>query len=77
MILETYTTMKTGELSLPDFLKIEQEVTGNPQYSMYTLSVNDAAVTQLSNGDALPLMPSKTVKDVCNGGGDHFPKEVA
>ena len=41
MILETYTTLKGRDLVLPDFLEIAKEVTGNPQYSMYNLSLKD------------------------------------
>jgi hypothetical protein len=79
MILETYTTMRSGKLSLPDFLTIQQEVTGNPQYSMYNLSVKDVAVGQLANGEPTSHQPVNAVNDVkkhlCNGG-DHRQNEV-
>lgn len=42
IILETYTTLKGGDLKLPDFLDIVEEVTKDPKYSMYNLSRIDA-----------------------------------
>lgn len=41
MLLETYTTMSGDELSkrLPTFLTVEKEVTSDPAYSMYNLSL--------------------------------------
>jgi hypothetical protein len=52
MILETYTTKTGREMNLPDFLKITKEVTGDPQYSMYTLSLKDPVEpsTKYGNG---------------------------
>jgi len=41
ILLETYTTQKGEELSLPDFLNILKEVTNVPAYSMYNLSKKD------------------------------------
>jgi len=38
IILETYTTSKSNDLVLPDFLQIIKEVTDDPYYSMYNLS---------------------------------------
>jgi len=38
MLLETYTMLAPEQLDLPDFLTIEQNVTGNPNYSMFNLS---------------------------------------
>lgn len=38
LLLETYTTQKGSDLELPDFLDIAREVTGDPQYSMFSLS---------------------------------------
>jgi len=38
MLLETYTMVSPEELDLPDFLTIEENVTGNPKYSMFNLS---------------------------------------
>ncbi|PIO63988.1 hypothetical protein TELCIR_14396 [Teladorsagia circumcincta] len=39
IFLETYTTVPKGEpLSLPDFLEIEKEITGQPAYSMYSMA---------------------------------------
>ena len=40
-MLETYTTKEGGDIELPDFLDIVREVTNDPQYSMYLLSVKD------------------------------------
>ncbi|KAL3856761.1 hypothetical protein ACJMK2_011481, partial [Sinanodonta woodiana] len=48
ILLETYTT-KTSNLNLPDFLKIEKEVTDDPQYSMFNLSLKDDYKSSLSN----------------------------
>lgn len=44
MILETFTTLTGDELPLPSFLEISKEVTGDPAYSMYYLSLNDPCV---------------------------------
>ncbi|VDL65472.1 unnamed protein product [Nippostrongylus brasiliensis] len=39
IFLETYTTKPVGEpIQLPDFLSIEKEITGQPEYSMYSMS---------------------------------------
>lgn len=38
MLLETYTPVPADELDLPDFLEIEENVTGKPEYSMFNLS---------------------------------------
>ena len=41
MLLETYTTLSPDELKLrlPDFLKLGPEVTGEPAFSMYNLTL--------------------------------------
>jgi len=44
ILLETYSTKNDDQLmqrGLPDFLEIEKAITGNPQYSMYNLSLKD------------------------------------
>lgn len=43
MLLETYTALTGDELKniLPHFLTIEKEVTGNPDYSMFNLSLRE------------------------------------
>lgn len=43
MLLETYTALTSNELKniLPQFLTIEKEVTGNPDYSMFNLSLRE------------------------------------
>ncbi|PFX25628.1 TRPL translocation defect protein 14-like [Stylophora pistillata] len=41
LILETYTTIKQGDLELPDFLDIAKEVTGDPSYSMFHLALKE------------------------------------
>ncbi|CAK9812620.1 TRPL translocation defect protein 14 [Anthophora quadrimaculata] len=43
MLLETYTALSGNELKniLPQFLRIEKEVTGNPDYSMFNLSLRE------------------------------------
>lgn len=43
MLLETYTSLLGEELkkSLPPFLNIEREVTGDPYYSMFNLSLKE------------------------------------
>ncbi|XP_076627662.1 TRPL translocation defect 14 isoform X3 [Colletes latitarsis] len=43
MLLETYTALSEDELKniLPQFLTIEKEVTGNPDYSMFNLSLRE------------------------------------
>ncbi|KAL3268601.1 hypothetical protein HHI36_007708 [Cryptolaemus montrouzieri] len=47
MLLETYSTLDEKALinSLPKFLSIEKEVTGNPDYSMYNLSLREEWTT--------------------------------
>ncbi|XP_028396886.1 TRPL translocation defect protein 14-like [Dendronephthya gigantea] len=42
IILETYTTNRSSDLPLPDFLEIEKEITNDKDYSMYNLSVDDS-----------------------------------
>lgn len=41
MLLETYSAMSAEELSLPPFLEIQKNITGDPRYSMYNLSRKD------------------------------------
>lgn len=43
MLLETYTALTGDELKniLPQFLTIVKEVTGNPDYSMFNLSLRE------------------------------------
>jgi len=41
MLLETYSAMGAEELSLPPFLEIQKNITGDPRYSMYNLSRKD------------------------------------
>ena len=43
MLLETYTALPSDKLQniLPQFLVIEKEVTGNPDYSMFNLSLRE------------------------------------
>lgn len=43
MLLETYTALTGDELKniLPNFLAIEKDVTGNPDYSMFNLSLRE------------------------------------
>ena len=43
MLLETYTTLPIKELKqrLPNFLDIGSEVTGDPAFSMFNLSLKD------------------------------------
>lgn len=43
MLLETYTALDEASLRdrLPKFLNIEKEVTGNPDYSMFNLSLRE------------------------------------
>lgn len=52
VLLETYTT-KTDDLELPDFLKIQREVTDEPEYSMFNLSLKE-------NWTVLPTPKSPT-----------------
>lgn len=41
LLLETYTTKVGDNLELPDFLDIAKEVTGDPLYSMFHLSLKE------------------------------------
>ncbi|KAK9876990.1 hypothetical protein WA026_016019 [Henosepilachna vigintioctopunctata] len=47
MLLETYSTLDEQDLinCLPKFLEIKKEVTGNPDYSMYNLSLREEWTT--------------------------------
>ena len=38
-LLETYTTKTGDDLGLPDFLEIAKEVTSEPDFSMFNLSI--------------------------------------
>ena len=46
ILLETYTTLSTEELKtrLPEFLTLGPEVTGEPAFSMYNLTLKDGWV---------------------------------
>ena len=39
MLLETFTAQDSSDLNLPDFLTVEREVTHDPSYSMFNLSL--------------------------------------
>ncbi|KAJ8312898.1 hypothetical protein KUTeg_010271 [Tegillarca granosa] len=41
VLLETYTTLEGDALKLPDFLDIQKEVTEDPAYSMFNLSLKE------------------------------------
>lgn len=43
MLLETYTTLSPEDFSdrLPSFLNVDQQVTGDPAFSMFNLSLRD------------------------------------
>merc|ERR1719445_2152607 len=43
MLLETYTTLSPEDFSdrLPSFLNVDQQVTGDPAFSMFNLSLKD------------------------------------
>ena len=47
ILLETYTTAKGKDLTLPPFLDIAMEVTDDTSYSMYNLSKRDAATPKI------------------------------
>ncbi|CAJ0949224.1 unnamed protein product, partial [Mesorhabditis belari] len=51
IILETYTTNE-GDSTLPPFLEISKEITGNPQYSMYELSKRPSVPSASFQGDS-------------------------
>ena len=46
MLLETYTTLNSEELKkrLPDFLNVGNEVTGDPAFSMFNLSLRQVII---------------------------------
>jgi len=50
-ILETYTTKPVGssEPELPDFLKIDREITTEKAFSMYKLSLSKTIQPQMQN----------------------------
>lgn len=41
ILLETYTTLKSSEVNLPPFLKVNRVVTDDSEFSMYNLSLKD------------------------------------
>ncbi|XP_064612179.1 TRPL translocation defect protein 14-like [Liolophura sinensis] len=41
LLLETYTTLKGDALQLPSFLEVKKEVTNDPAYSMFNLSLKE------------------------------------
>ncbi|XP_076472977.1 TRPL translocation defect protein 14-like [Babylonia areolata] len=41
MLLETFTTKDPDKVTLPTFIRVEKEVTGDPSYSMFNLSLKD------------------------------------
>lgn len=51
ILLTTYTAKSGNDLSLPDFMEIEREVTHDPQYSMFELSIKDGLT---------PMSPNRT-----------------
>lgn len=57
ILLEAY--MKTGDdITLPDFIDVQKEVTGDPSYSMYTLAIRQ---------DSQPNEDSKFIRVHSNG----------
>ena len=50
MILETYTTATDDEIIIPDFMTSESEVTEQPLYSMYNLSLKDYHAMEVRAG---------------------------
>ena len=41
MLLETFIAKDRVSVTLPDFITIEREVTGDPSYSMFNLSLKE------------------------------------
>ena len=41
MLLETFTAKDRNSVMLPDFITVEREVTGDPSYSMFNLSLKE------------------------------------
>ena len=41
MLLETFTAKDRNSVVLPDFITVEREVTGDPSYSMFNLSLKE------------------------------------
>ncbi|KAL4223212.1 TRPL translocation defect protein 14 [Mactra antiquata] len=60
ILLETYTTKSVEELKVPDFMNIVKEVTDDPNYSMFNLSLKDCLtgsptrVKSVTNSGAAP-----------------------
>lgn len=54
ILLETYTTKTADELHLPDFLEVVKEVTDDPNYSMFNLSLKDGLSGSPSRVKGLP-----------------------
>ncbi|XP_024888949.1 TRPL translocation defect protein 14-like isoform X1 [Temnothorax curvispinosus] len=78
MLLETYTALTGDELKniLPQFLTIEKEVTGNPDYSMFNLSLREEwnstnkychGIMQLAESQSAPISKSLTTEVQSNG----------
>ncbi|XP_011646490.1 TRPL translocation defect protein 14 [Pogonomyrmex barbatus] len=81
MLLETYTALTGDELEniLPQFLTIEKEVTGNPDYSMFNLSLREEwnstnkychnlhGAMQLAETQSIPISKNLTTEIQSNG----------
>ncbi|XP_018339614.1 PREDICTED: TRPL translocation defect protein 14 isoform X1 [Trachymyrmex septentrionalis] len=82
MLLETYTALTADELKniLPQFLIIEKEVTGNPDYSMFNLSLLEEwnstnkycpnlqhGTMQLADNQGIPILKNLTTMIQSNG----------
>ena len=54
MLLETFTAKDRDPITLPDFLTVEREVTGDPTFSMFNLSLkNEFSSTLNDSGHSL------------------------
>ena len=64
ILLETYTTKSSGRLKLPEFLEIKKEVTEDPYYSMFNLSLKDTLTGSPSKLKPITNSIDNTGKDV-------------
>jgi hypothetical protein len=50
MLLETFTARDGSQVKLPDFISVEKEVTHDPSYSMFNLSLKSEFLNHCGDG---------------------------
>ena len=70
LLLETFTANTGDDLELPQFLKIVREVTGDPCYSMYNLSLMEEYKNVKPNDADNSVVSLFTYLFICCKGGN-------